>query len=160
MAEVNPVPNWAKLITLQLMALVTSACAFDVSSGSDFAPSDRVETVNVVLKEWYVLPDKRTVDAGEVSFRVANQGRMDHEFIVIKTSVPVHALPVNDRGLDEKRAGKMIGELEDIHPGDTQEVTFHLAPGSYVLFCNKLEMVGSKVISHYRNGMRVGFAVR
>ena len=160
MAEVNTTVNWVRLIMLQLMALLSGACTVGASSDTDFAPSDRSETVNVVLKEWYVLPDKTTVNAGNISFKVANQGRMEHEFIVIKTTVPVHALPVNEKGLDEKRAGKMIGELEDIHPGETREVSFHLAPGSYVLFCNKLEIVGNKVESHYRRGMRVGFTVR
>jgi uncharacterized cupredoxin-like copper-binding protein len=72
----------------------------------------------------------------------------------------VHELPVHEKGLDEKRAGKMMGEIEDIRPGEVRELTIDMPPGKYVLFCNRVETEDHKIISHYRNGMRVGFTVR
>lgn len=160
MARVDPAGRWLRVIVLQLAASAASSCAHDESPLSDVTPPGRSETVNVVLKEWYILPDKKTVDAGSITFKIANQGRTDHEFIVIKTTLPLDALPVHEKGLDEEKAGKTIGEVEDIRPGETREVTYHLPPGSYVLFCNRLEMEDHEIESHYRYGMRVAFTVR
>lgn len=156
----NPAACWIRVIVLHLGAFFTSSCALGDLPPSDFTPLEESEIVNIVLKEWYVLPDKRTVDAGGVTFKVANQGRIDHEFIVIKTALPVHDLPVNEKGLNEKKAGLMMGEIEDIHPGEMKEITFNMFSGSYVLFCNRVEREDHEIISHYRKGMRVAFTVR
>jgi uncharacterized cupredoxin-like copper-binding protein len=160
MAMINPAARWRRIIALPLLALVVISCAHSEALSSDRDDSEESETVNVVLKEWYVLPEKRSVDAHNITFKISNEGRMDHEFIVIKTTVPVHELPVHERGLDEKKAGKLIGEIEDIHPGETRELTVHMASGNYVLFCNRVEVEDHKIISHYRHGMRVAFSVK
>lgn len=160
MAMENPVARWHRLIALPLIALVAVSCAHSEALSPDRDDSGESETVSVVLKEWYVLPEKRSVDARNITFKITNEGHMDHEFIVIKTTMPVHELPVHERGLDEKKAGKEIGGIEDIHPGETRELTVHMAPGNYVLFCNKVEVEDHKIISHYRHGMRVAFSVR
>lgn len=160
MVMVDPAERRIRNVALQLsLTLVLSSCAQVESHHSDSTRSERVETVNVVLKEWYVLADKMDVDEGDVNFKVHNQGRMEHEFIIIKTTQSMHDLPVNEKGLIEKKAGKMITEIEDLHPGETREIEVHMIPGSYVLFCNKMEMEDHKIISHYRKGMRVGFSV-
>jgi uncharacterized cupredoxin-like copper-binding protein len=160
MAIVNPAGSWVRLVVLQLAALAAIPYAHGESPWSDAARAEEGETVNVVLKEWYVLPDKRTVDEGNITFKILNQGRMEHEFIVIKTTLPVHDLPVHEKGLDEKKAGKTLGEIEDIRPGETREETFYMPPGNYVLFCNKVEIEDHETISHYRHGMRVAFTVK
>jgi uncharacterized cupredoxin-like copper-binding protein len=160
MAIVNPAGSWVKVIALQLIALATVSCAHGDALSSDPDDSREGARVEVVLKEWYVLPDKMAVDSGRITFEVTNHGHMDHEFIVIKTTVPVHDLPVHEKGLDEKKAGKQIGEIEDIRPGETRELTLRMAAGSYVLFCNKVEIEDHKIISHYRQGMRIAFTVR
>ena len=161
MAKVDPAVRRISGIALSLsLTLVLCSCAHIESAEPDVDVSEWNELVNVVLKEWYILPDKRVVDAGNVTFRVDNQGHMDHEFIIIKTAMPVHDLPVVDEGLNEKKAGKLIAELEDVSPGESRIFTVRLAPGNYVLFCNKVEKEDHKVISHYRHGMRVGFTVK
>lgn len=160
MARVNPTRNLVKIILLQLVVLIMSACAHHESPGSDFMRSERAEIVNVEMKAWYVLPDKRTVDAGIITFKVANNGRRVHEFIIIKTTLPLDALPVNKKGLDEKKAGKKVGEIDEIHPGEIKEITSYMAPGSYVLFCNMMDDEDHELVSHYRRGMRVAFTVR
>ena len=160
MVTVNPARHWARVIALQLIGTFTSSCAPNAAPTTDFAQPQRNETVSIVMKEWYVLPDKRTVEAGNIVFKVANQGRMDHEFIVMKTSLPLDALPLNEEGLHEKKAGKLIGEIEDIRPGESGEIGLNLTPGSYVLFCNRVEREGQEIVSHYRKGMRVLFCLR
>ena len=160
MDKVNPAGKWVWIITLQLLVWVSISFAYGDSPHEEANHSEEGGAVNVVMKEWFVLPDKMVVDEGRVTFKVANHGRMDHEFIVIKTTIQVHELPVHEKGLDEKRAGKMMGEIEDIRPGEVRELTIDMPPGKYVLFCNRVETEDHKIISHYRNGMRVGFTVR
>ena len=160
MTIVNPAGRWVRILALQLVALVLTSCAHGESPQAESHHPEEGGTVNVVLKEWFVLPDKLAIDDGRVTFKVANHGRMDHEFIVIKTTIQVHELPVHEKGLDEKRAGKMMGEIEDIRPGEVRELTIDMPPGKYVLFCNRVETEDHKIISHYRNGMRVAFTVR
>jgi len=159
MAKVSPAGSWIQSNVLLLTAIVACGASGNVLA-ADSDDANEHESVNVVLKEWYILPDKMTVDGRYITFKVANQGRRDHEFIIIKTDVPVHDLPVHAKGLDEKKVGKAIGEIEDIHPGETKDLTLHMSVGNYVLFCNKVEIVDHKIISHYRHGMRVAFKVK
>ena len=160
MPKVNACGKWFRCVVLQLATLLTVSCAGHESPQSDVVPSARNVTVNVVLKEWYVLPDQAAVDSGNITFDVANQGRMDHEFVIIKTNLKIDELPVNSKGLDEKKAGVEIGEIENIRPGEQKQATFYLTEGSYVLFCNKLEMENGEIKSHFRHGMRIAFTVR
>ena len=160
MAMVKPAGKWVWIIALQLVALGSISFAYGESSQDESNRSEEGGAVNVVLKEWFVLPDKMSVDEGPVTFKVANHGHMDHEFIIIKTAVPVHDLPVHEKGLDEKKVGEAIGEIEEIHPGEVRELTVDMPRGKYVLFCNRVEMEDHEIISHYRHGMRVGFTVR
>ena len=159
MAKVCTAGSWVKPNALLLLAMVACSAAGNVLAADSDDANER-EIVNVVLKEWYILPDKMAVDARYVTFKVANHGRRDHEFIIIKTDVPVHDLPVHAKGLDEKKVGEAIAEIDDIRPGETKELTLHMSVGSYVLFCNKVEIEDHKIISHYRHGMRVAFKVK
>lgn len=160
MAIVDPARRRVRIIALQLLAWASISCAFGESPHEEAGHSEEGGTVNVVLKEWFILPDRMTVDEGRVTFKVANHGHMDHEFIIIKTDIPVHDLPVHEKGLNEKKAGESIGEIEDIRPGELRELTIEMPSGKYVLFCNKVETEDHKIISHYRHGMRVAFTVR
>ena len=160
MIGLKPAGSWVNIIAPLLLAAMAGSCAHDEISESDFAPSEVDETVNVSLKEWYVLPDKNAVNTGNITFKVSNHGRMDHEFIVTKTATPFDALPVTEEGLNEKKAGTELGEIEDIPPGETRMITLHLTPGRYILYCNKMGMEDHQMFSHYRRGMRVAFTVR
>ncbi len=126
-----------------------------------YAPILNAETVNVSLEEWGVSLDKTTVKAGNVSFRVTNEGPDDvHEFVVVKTDLAPDALPVNVQSVvDENGAGMtIIGEIEDISVGTDVHVTsMDLEPGNYVLICNIWDEDEQE--SHYDEGMRVAFTV-
>jgi hypothetical protein len=52
---------------------------------------------------------------------------------------------------------EVIGEIEDIPVGETQELTETLSTGAYVLLCNIYEETEQE--SHYQEGMRIPFAV-
>jgi hypothetical protein len=120
--------------------------------------------VDVALQEWAVLPASSSVNAGPVTFKVANNGPDDpHELVIVKTVLGPGDLPTNEFGkVDEEGAGvEVIGEIEEFEPNTTETATFDLAAGSYVLICNILqdEPDGSKE-AHYTMGMYVPFTVK
>jgi uncharacterized cupredoxin-like copper-binding protein len=89
---------------------------------------------------------KKSVKAGEVTFKVTNSAKGTvHEMLV----VPVPAdgtLPYDEKEakFDENKAGS-LGEVEELEPGKSGNLTLNLKPGKYVLSCN--------VANHYANGM-------
>ncbi len=127
-------------------------------STSDIASSPKV--INIVLSEWSVVPDRTSIQAGQISFSVRNKGPVDrHEFVVFKTDLAPDALPSDSEGVDERGIGlTLIGEIEGISVGAApQTVSFELTPGNYVLLCNIWD--ANEKESHYHEGMRVQFTV-
>jgi len=117
-------------------------------------------TVDVTLQEFAVIPAESSVEAGEVTFEVSNEGPDDvHEFVVFKTDLSPIDLPTNpDGSVNEEGEGiELIGEIEDIPVGETQSVTLDLESGNYVLICNIYTK--SEKESHYQEGMRTSFTV-
>ena len=143
------------IAAIAVVALVATAC------GPEEEPEDEgAATVEVTLQEFSVVPSATSAPLGEVTFDVTNSGPEDiHEFVVFATDLAPDALPTNaDGSVDETGAGvELIGEIEDIAVGDTQSTTMALEAGSYVFVCNILESEGTETISHYQQGMRVGF---
>jgi uncharacterized cupredoxin-like copper-binding protein len=118
--------------------------------------------VNVVVSEFIVEPEQESVDAGEVTFVVDNQGGDIHEFLVVDAA-SADDLPVDDDGaFDEAAFGedKVLDEVEDIESGDTAELTLDLEAGSYVLLCNVVEEEETgELESHFAEGMHTTFTV-
>jgi uncharacterized cupredoxin-like copper-binding protein len=71
--------------------------------------------VDVVATEWRFEPAPIVARAGRVTFRIRNDGVVDHNFTI------------------EQRAG---AEVSVIKPGETTSVSVTLQPGSYTAFCN------------------------
>lgn len=110
--------------------------------------------VNVELREFSILPEVDSAEAGEITFNVENTGPEDvHEFVIIKTGLKPNALPtVADGSVDEEGEGvEAIDEIGDIPVGETQSLTVDLEAGNYVLMCN--------IEDHYAEGMRTAFTV-
>ncbi|MDO8613709.1 MAG: plastocyanin/azurin family copper-binding protein [Dehalococcoidia bacterium] len=108
--------------------------------------------VNVDLGDFFVKPAATKVEAGAVTFSVANIGKTLHEFVVLKTDTPADKLAVQASKVDEDTAGESQGEIEEFDAGKTISKTFDLAPGHYVLFCN--------IEGHYGLGMHKDFTVQ
>ena len=119
-----------------------------------------VKTVDVTVREFKVEPSLAKASAGDVRFKVTNQGPDDqHEFVVIKTDLRPGNLPTKNNGsVDEDGEGiEVINELEDIDVGATDELTVSLQPGSYVLICNVYDAEENE--AHYEEGMHTAFTV-
>jgi hypothetical protein len=117
--------------------------------------------VNVVLSEFIVELDPDSADAGEITFVVDNQGGETHEFVVVEAA-SADELPLADDGsFDEEAFGEenVLGEVEDVASGDTEDLTLDLEPGSYLLLCNIVEEEDGESESHFAEGMHTTFTV-
>lgn len=126
------------LVAVAALALVTAGVA------SSAAPK-----VKITLKEFKLQPAPKTVKAGQVTFAVTNAGSIAHEVVVIKTDAAPGSLPVTADRVSEKAA---VGEVPDVAPGASKQVTLNLKAGKYVLLCN--------VKGHYKLGQWSAFTVK
>jgi cupredoxin-like protein len=150
------------VLLFAVATLAFTACSSDKtpSGGSTNSPSGT--KVAVTVQEYAVLPNPASAPAGSVTFNAENKGPTHtHEFVVVKTALTPDKLPTAaDGSVSEEGAGiEAVGELEDIAVGTTKTVTFTMAAGSYVLFCNVVETVAGQTLVHYKLGMRTAFTV-
>jgi uncharacterized cupredoxin-like copper-binding protein len=120
-------------------------------------PATADATVKVTLKEWTVVPESAQVAAGVIAFEVTNEGRIVHEFVVVKAD-RAESLATRPNGAVAESglpSGAFAGEIEDIAPGTTRPVALRLQPGTYVLFCNVDDDTGV----HFMEGMHTTFTV-
>lgn len=91
--------------------------------------------------------DKFAVPAGLVTFKVTNaSGSSEHEMLVVPISGMQTPLPYNaaENRADEQ-ALHSVGEVAELDPGKSGELTVDLKPGLYALLCN--------IPGHYGAGM-------
>jgi len=138
------------LIGAGALCLAMAAC----SSGGD--------TVDVELGEWVVNATPSSASAGEITFKADNQGAETHELVIVRAG-SADDLPVDENGKvleDELPAGAFIGEIEEFDAGTSEEATFDLDAGTYILFCNILEEEDDGTFeSHFQEGMRTTLTV-
>jgi uncharacterized cupredoxin-like copper-binding protein len=146
----------SSLVVVVIAVLVLSA----TGCGDD--DDDEGAEVDVVLSEFIVDPAEDSVEAGEVTFALDNQGGETHEFVVVEAA-SADDLPVDDDGaFDEEAFGEdnVLGEVEEIEAGETAELTLDLESGDYVLLCNIIEEgEDGEVESHFAEGMHTTFTV-
>jgi uncharacterized cupredoxin-like copper-binding protein len=93
-----------------------------------------------------------TAPTGVVTFVITNEGKKEHEFVVLSTPTAADALNYDDAA-DEvvEDDYTVVDEIEEIPAGSTENLTVDLTAGHYALICN-LE-------GHYRMGMQADFDV-
>jgi len=142
--------------------VVATAVLLLSAAGCGDDDDDEGAEVDVVLSEFIVDPAEESVEAGDVTFALDNQGGETHEFVVVEAA-SADDLPVDDDGaFDEEAFGEdnVLGEVEDIEAGDTAELTLDLEAGDYVLLCNIVEEEeDGEVESHFAEGMHTTFTV-
>jgi len=132
-----------KLALLTALAATAAVLAIPVAFGHATKT-----VVAVKLKEFKVLPSTKVAKAGAVAFAIKNTGKLAHEFVVVKTSLPPGKLPVKN----SRVTLKPLRKVGPFNPGTGGSLTVPLKPGRYVLFCN--------VAGHYSAGQYVGFVVK
>lgn len=109
----------------------------------------------VEVGEWFVEPEHDDVPEGQVTFEVHNVGGHTHEFVVVAAE-DTDDLQVEDGQVQEDALGEdaLVGEIEDIPPGETCAGPFEMAAGEYLLLCNIVEAEPDGAVeSHYEEGM-------
>jgi uncharacterized cupredoxin-like copper-binding protein len=108
------------------------------------------------LREFTIAPQVTRANPGTITFQVTNAGEFPHEFVVIRSDLPIAQLPRlgGEEGVDEDEV-EIVGRLDPIEPGTLEELPLDLDLGEYVLICN---LTGGGE-SHYLNGMYEQFTV-
>jgi uncharacterized cupredoxin-like copper-binding protein len=104
--------------------------------------------VAVQVDEFSVFPATQGAPIGKVKFVVTNVGRLEHEFVVIKTNKPAGNLLKGK----EANEGGAVGEIDGVPAGQARTVTLTLRRGHYALICN--------LPGHYLTGQFADFYVR
>lgn len=149
--------------SLAAAALALGACGGGASpstAATDPPAAGGATTIDVTLQEFAVVPSADAAPAGDVTFKITNQGPDDvHELVIIKTDLGASALPTDaDGAVDESGAGmEVIDEVEDLAVGSAADLTVNLAAGKYVLLCNIFDETENE--AHYKMGMRIDFTV-
>jgi uncharacterized cupredoxin-like copper-binding protein len=154
------IPDRARqvLAALAILSLAIVGCTTASTPSADVG--GEATTVTVALQEWAVVPAAQSAPAGEVTFEVTNDGPEDvHEFVIVRTDLDPGDLPTDENGVvtEEAEGMEVIGEIEDIPVGETQEITATLEAGSYILLCNIWDETEGE--AHYAMGMRTAFTV-
>lgn len=144
-------------------------------TGPGFPPAATTpaSTIAVEMKgeeegAWLFVPDKLVVPAGDVTFKVTNGMKKEHEFVVHQlgdVSTFVAALVKGERphGMVHEMLEPLKGQelIEDLPAGKTAEKTVKLGPGLWVAACY---LVGKRPdgtsFIHSDRGQRFVFTVR
>jgi uncharacterized cupredoxin-like copper-binding protein len=134
---------WMVVIPLTAMGVGLVACGDDGGGAG---------TVDATLTDFTIDLSADSAPAGEVTFKVQNDGPSVHEFVVFQTDLAEDALPTDDEGnVAEGDEFAPVDEIEDIEDGASPELTVDLEAGPYVIICN--------VPLHYGEGMHTSFTV-
>ncbi|WP_322797325.1 sulfocyanin-like copper-binding protein [Tepidiforma sp.] len=132
-------------VLVGVVALGAAACGDD--------DDDAGNRLNVTLRDWAIDLKPATVPAGEVEIRAKNNGSTAHEVIVIRTDLPADKLPYDDAANKVIESElDVIGEIEQFAAGESEEGSFTLSAGRYVLICN--------IATHYELGMHTVLTVQ
>lgn len=119
-------------------------------------PPPATTEAGIELREFVIIPDRTRARPGTVNFQVQNTGEFEHQFLVIRSDLPIAELPrkPENAGVDETQVD-VVDRIESIPPGESAEVSVPVETGKYVLICN-LFAAGR---SHYLSGMYNSFEV-
>jgi uncharacterized cupredoxin-like copper-binding protein len=117
----------------------------------------------VTLQEYTMTPHAAVLKAGDVRLSVNNVGSVTHELVLVKEP-SISALPIVQSATPDRAVGDVneeaipenakMGETGDVKPGQTVVKTFHLTPGTYVMFCNIDDKnPDGTVLNHFHQGM-------
>ena len=131
------------------IALIAASASYAVT-----AHADDTTTVNLTLEDATSNPgmsdmeikaDRYVVPAGKVDIKATNKSKaLLHEVLV--TPAPDKPLPYNANATRLVESNMyLLGEIDDLKPGDTGQKVFNLKPGKYLLFCNQA--------GHFKDGM-------
>lgn len=137
-----------KIRFASVLGVIAAAVLLPAAALSSHGPA----VVKFRMVEWDILPLNATKSHGPVgktTFVVQNSGKLEHEFVVIRTDKAAGQLA--KAGAKEAPEKGAVGEIEEIPPGATKKVVLSLKQGHYALICN--------LTGHWNNGQFVDFYI-
>ena len=131
-----------------LLAVIAAAVLVPTSAQPAHGPS----VVKFKMIEWDIIPQNASKShgpLGKVTFVVRNAGKLNHEFVVLRTNKAAGQLA--KLGAKEAPETGAMGEIEEIAPGTTERLVLKLARGHYALICN--------LTGHWNNGQFVDYYI-
>lgn len=131
------------------IATPTSAIAVEMKDGSDGS--------------WVFNLDKLVATAGDVTFKVTNNMKIEHDFIVypigdISGAVAASLKTGHDTGFDTAGATELISNLA---PGKTESKSIKLTPGYWAMICPMVSKnADGSAFIHRDMGQRITFLVK
>jgi uncharacterized cupredoxin-like copper-binding protein len=125
-----------------------STTAATTSTASTTGPT----TVNASLGEYFIKLDSSVLPKGQVRFNVSNDGKIKHEFVVLRTNIAPGKLPLKKDGDANEEIAVSPGEIPGIASGKKKTLDVILKPGKYVLLCN--------LPGHYKYSQYTGVTVK
>jgi len=119
-------------------------------------PPPATTEASMELREFVIAPEKTRARPGTVIFQVNNTGELTHQFLVIRSDLPIAELPrkPGNAGADETEL-EVVGRIDSIAAGERSELAVTVGTGKYVLICNLF----SEGTSHYLTGIYNSFEV-
>jgi uncharacterized cupredoxin-like copper-binding protein len=137
-----------KIRLVAFVAVAALAVLLPTSALSSHGPS----VVKLKMVEWDIIPQNASKSHGplpKVTFVVQNAGKLEHEFVVIRTNTAAGQLAKS--GAKEAPEKGAVGEIEGIPSGTSKKLTLKLSQGHYALICN--------LKGHWNNGQFVDYYV-
>ena len=131
-----------------LLLVIAAAVLVPATAFSSHGPA----IVKFRMIEWDILPltaTKSHTPVGKTTFVVQNAGKLEHEFVVIRTDKAAGQLAAAGKARVPEKG--VMGEIEGIPPGATRQLKLALQKGHYALVCN--------LKGHWSNGQFVDFYI-
>lgn len=138
--------------------LTPSATATAGPNDASQTPTPAPATTEAIIevKEFAIAPKRTRARPGTVIFKVHNAGDVTHQFLVIRSDLPIAELPrkPGNAGVDETQV-QVVERINSIPAGGDGEVSVPVEAGTYALICNLF----AGGVSHYLTGMYTPFEV-
>jgi uncharacterized cupredoxin-like copper-binding protein len=151
------------LLAVPVAAALVAGCGSSGGSGASSTPATTASTapagstvvakngrVTVTTTEYAFAPMAISAKPGKLRITLANNGKITHELVVLRTSKPAGSLTVGSGGRVSESSS--VGEVSETAAGATKSSTLHLKAGTYVFVCN--------IPGHYADGMRGTLTVK
>ena len=107
----------------------------DLSKNMGMAPGSKMDMAKAPMS---IKAQPVVVSAGKVTFKVTNSSKdVIHEMLLAPIANADAALAYvdNENRADEAKAHD-LGEVSELDPGKSGELTVEMKPGMYILYCN------------------------
>lgn len=128
-------PSAAFATSTVKVTLGDSGEVLDLSKNLGMAPGTKMDMTKAPM---YIKIQPVMVPAGTVVFKVTNKSKsVIHEMLLAPTAdanTPLPYIETENRADEEKTHD--LGEVSELDPGKSGELTVDMKPGTYMIFCN------------------------